>query len=116
MRRGGCNQLLHHQMPLNPTLFECCGTDCWKCFFDFNTGTQHKYLYIIIIMCSFTTTRLNGLKCTLTIGWMVLGVIGMPVCALTQSVLTQSPVPNQCESNGHLRVQSVYKLVWQEWL
>ena len=33
-----------------------------------------------------------------------------------QSVLTQSPVPNQCESNGHLSVQSVYKLVWQKWL
>lgn len=46
---------------------------------------------------------------------MVLDVIGMPVCVwVPQSVPTQSLIPNQCESNGHLGVQSVYKLVWQE--
>lgn len=48
---------------------------------------------------------------------MVLDVIGMPVYVwVPQSVPTQSLIPNQFESNGHLGVQSVYKLVWQEWL
>lgn len=101
---------------------QMCGTNYKMVMFPFllrfKANTQQKYLHRIII-CSFTTNQLhvNGLTCTLTSSKMVLDVIGMQVYVwVPQSVPTQSLIPNQCESNGHLGVQSVYKLVWQEWL
>lgn len=66
-------------------------------------------------------------KCTLAI-WLhsvnfkwnasgyVIVCMCMCVCARPRTALTQSPVPNQCKTNDHISAQSVYKLVWRQWL